>query len=161
MGGVQTLLVGEEPGVVLEVIDLGATVHRLLVTDAEGRRRNVVLNHPDRQAYVDGTDYRGAVVGRFANRIAGGSFELDGRTVQLATNEGPNTLHGGPDGFHRRAWEVDRRTSTISSAQAGQPRRRPGLPGRADGDGHLHRDKRQRCVSQLEPPPATRRPWPT
>jgi galactose mutarotase-like enzyme len=105
-GPVRRLAIGAEPGVVLEVLDLGATVHRLDVTDRRAHRRNVVVNHPDPQAYLDGNDYRGATIGRVANRIAGGGFEVDGCLVEPLSNEGSTILHGGPDGFDSRIWEV-------------------------------------------------------
>ncbi len=97
---------GRAPGVELEVWDLGARVHRLVVTDADGQRRDVALALPDAAAYLASPDYVGAVIGRFANRIAGGRCEVDGRTVQLATNDRGNHLHGGDDGFDRRTWEL-------------------------------------------------------
>ncbi len=123
------LFIGEEPGVVLEVRHLGATVHRLLVTDADGRRRNLVLGHQDDEAYLAGTDFRGAIVGRFANRIAGGRFELDGRPVQLDTNERGNSLHGGPDGFHRREWEVVAHEHDLLRLRLVSPDGDQGFPG--------------------------------
>ena len=100
------LTVGTAPRPVLEVLDLGATVHRLEVTGGDGVRRNVVLGHATPEEYLASTDYVGATVGRYANRIAGGRFPLDGATVQVATNEAGNLLHGGPEGFDRALWEV-------------------------------------------------------
>ncbi len=105
-GPVKRLTLGSAPGPVLELLDLGATVHRLWVTCGDGVRRNVVLGHATPEEYLDSTDYVGGTIGRYANRIRDGRFPLDGRTVQVATNEGDHTLHGGPDGFHRRIWEV-------------------------------------------------------
>ncbi len=105
VGPVRVLTIGTEPGPVLEVLDLGATVHRLWVTCGDGVRRNVVLGHPGPEDYLSSPAYLGATVGRYANRIAGGRFDLGGRGVQLRTNDRGNTLHGGPDGFDRRIWE--------------------------------------------------------
>ena len=90
----------------LEVLDLGATVHRLWVTCGDGVRRNVVLGLPDPEDHLASPGYVGSTVGRYANRIAGGRFTLDGRVVQLPTNDRGNNLHGGPDGFGRRIWDV-------------------------------------------------------
>ena len=86
----------------LDLLDLGATVHRLEVTGGDGVRRNVVLGHPTAQDYLDSSDYLGGTVGRYANRIAGGRFHLDGHEVRLGAHDRGNTLHGGPDGFDRR-----------------------------------------------------------
>ncbi len=113
VGPVQRLTLGSAPGPVLEVLDLGATVHRLWVTCGDGVRRNVVLGHATAAEYLDSTAYIGGTIGRYANRIRSGRFPLDGRSAQVATNEGGHHLHGGPDGFHRRIWEV-----TDLSAQA-------------------------------------------
>jgi aldose 1-epimerase len=106
VGPVQKLVIGTEPGPVLELLDLGATVHRLWLTGGDGVRRNVVLGHATAAEYLDSRDYVGGTIGRYANRIRGGRFDLDGRTVQLPTNDRGNVLHGGPDGFNRRIWEV-------------------------------------------------------
>src|SRR4051812_20457289 len=103
---VHVLILGRPPGPVLHLLDLGATVHRLEVTGGDGLRRNVTLNHGTPGEYLDSTAYLGATVGRYANRIAGGRFALDGRAVQVGINDRGNHLHGGPDGFGRRTWTV-------------------------------------------------------
>lgn len=128
-GPVRAFVLGSAPGPVLEVLDLGATVHRLWVTGGDGVRRNVVLGYATPEEYLAGSDYLGATVGRYANRIAGGCFPLDGEVVRLATNENGTTLHGGPDGFDRRVWDVvengeDRLTLGLVSPDGDQ-----GFPG--------------------------------
>ncbi len=89
-----------------EVLTYGATLKSLHVPDREGRLDDIVLGFDDLKGYVDNRMFFGASVGRVANRIAGGRFELDGHSYQLAQNEGETTLHGGPDGFDRRNWAV-------------------------------------------------------
>jgi aldose 1-epimerase len=75
------------------------------VPDAHGEVENVVLGFPDVAGYASDDDpYFGSLIGRYGNRIAGGTFELDGTRYQLPLNDGPNTLHGGPDGFDDRVW---------------------------------------------------------
>lgn len=103
---VRRLVLGSPPGPVLHLLDLGATVHRLEVTGGDGRRRNVVLGHPTPADYLRSGDYLGGTIGRYANRIAHGRFSLDGTDVQLATHDRGHHLHGGPDGFDRRTWDV-------------------------------------------------------
>jgi galactose mutarotase-like enzyme len=103
---VRRITLGDPPGPVLHLLDLGATVHRLEVACGDRRRRNVVLGHPTPEAYLASTDYIGGTIGRYANRIAGGRFELDGRKVEVATHDRGNHLHGGPDGFDRRMWDL-------------------------------------------------------
>src|ERR1700712_2021481 len=112
-GPVQKLVLGSAPGPVLEVLDLGATVHRLWVTGGDGVRRDVVLGHATAEEYLSARGHLGGTVGRYANRIHGARFELDGRTVQLEANEGGNQLHGGPVGFDKLVWEV------VDHSQAG------------------------------------------
>ncbi|WP_371477383.1 aldose epimerase family protein [Kitasatospora sp. NBC_00315] len=95
-------------GVTAEILTYGGILHRLSVPDAAGRSRSVVLSLPDAAAYAepDGP-YLGALVGRFANRIAGGRFEIDGQTYRVPANDQGHTLHGGPDGFHTRLWQAE------------------------------------------------------
>lgn len=101
-----TLVIGAPPGPVVEVLALGATVHRLEVTGGDGVRRNVVLGHPSTADRLAGSAYLGGTIGRYANRIARGRFPLDGREVAVGVQDRGNSLHGGPDGFDRRVWEV-------------------------------------------------------
>ena len=86
------------------VINLGATIVRLDVPDANGRIANVALGLHRSDDYLQSSYFLGCVAGRYANRIAGGRFSLDGQDFQLPINNGPNTLHGGHHGFNRRFW---------------------------------------------------------
>lgn len=128
-GPVQVLTIGSEPGPVLELLDLGATVHRLWVTGGDGVRRNVVLGHGTVEEYLESGDYIGGTIGRYANRIKDGRFPLDASTVQVATNERGNSLHGGPEGFHRRLWEVERHTDDQLTLRLTSPGGDQGYPG--------------------------------
>lgn len=101
-------------GLTAAVLTYGAVIQALHVPgpagggDAPTGAANVVLGYDNLAAYLDDDYYFGCVVGRFANRIAGGRFTLDGREHRLATNDPgrPNALHGGPEGFHRRVWDA-------------------------------------------------------
>jgi aldose 1-epimerase len=86
------------------VMALGATLLSLEAPDRSGALGNVVHGPSDVTGHASARRFMGPVAGRFANRIAGGAFVLDGQRYQLARNEGPNTLHGGPDGFDLRIW---------------------------------------------------------
>src|SRR4029077_20610425 len=77
------------------VITFGATLQALLTPDTDGRCDDVVLGHDDLAGYLGRRGYFGATVGRYANRIANARFALDGRTIELAANNGPHALHGG------------------------------------------------------------------
>lgn len=96
----------EAPRVAAEILTLGGILHRLEAPDRDGRIANVVLGLPDLDAYLTRNRYFGTITGRFANRIAGGRFSLDGREYRLPVNNGSNHLHGGPGGFDTRLWEA-------------------------------------------------------
>lgn len=90
----------------VSLTDYGASVVSLLVHDRQGALRDIVLGCDDAPAYERQTACLGGVPGRHANRIARGRFVLNGKTYQLAINNGENHLHGGPTGFHRRLWRA-------------------------------------------------------
>ena len=87
------------------VLTYGATLQSLECEDGHGRRADIVLGYDTLQGYEQGAAYHGAIIGRYANRIANGRFLLDARAYQLPKNDNGNTLHGGPAGFHRRVWQ--------------------------------------------------------
>ncbi|RKE23018.1 aldose epimerase family protein [Streptomyces sp. TLI_171] len=93
-------------GVRAEVLDLGGILHRLDVPDPDGRSASVVLGHAALDGYTADTAYLGALIGRYANRIAHGRFRLDGRTHRVPATDRGHALHGGPGGFHRRRWQA-------------------------------------------------------
>jgi aldose 1-epimerase len=93
-------------GVELRVMTYGAAIVSLKTPDRAGRLGNIVLGFDTLEPYLAGVPYLGATVGRFANRIAGGRFTLDGASYQLARNDGPNSLHGGARGFDKRVWSA-------------------------------------------------------
>lgn len=94
-------------GLVLKVATYGATVTSLLVPDRAGRLADVVLGFDDLAGYLSDSPFFGATVGRVANRIRGGRFELDGRSYTLATNNGPDHLHGGEKGWDKVVWGAE------------------------------------------------------
>lgn len=92
----------EGGGVRATVSNFGAALVSLYHPDGT----DVVLGFDDVADYRADDQFIGVIVGRYANRIAGGQFELDGETWSLPCNDGPNHIHGGPDGFGRRLWEA-------------------------------------------------------
>ena len=93
-------------GVSARVISFGATLQSLKAPDRNGRSADIELGYDDLASYVSKPNYWGASVGRYANRIAGGRFTLDGKSYQLPLNDKTNSLHGGSAGFDRRVWRV-------------------------------------------------------
>jgi aldose 1-epimerase len=93
-------------GLMLKVITYGATVTELHVPDRSGQLADVVLGFDSLDGYVKGGAYFGATVGRVANRIGGAKFELDGKTIQLAANNGKHHLHGGVKGWDKVVWSA-------------------------------------------------------
>ncbi|GHV56965.1 aldose 1-epimerase [Bacteroidia bacterium] len=94
-------------GMEVTVINIGARVVSVMAPDKEGGQRNVVLGYDSIQPYLQLKNFYGAIVGRYANRIADGSFELDRVTYRIRTNEGKNQLHGGPRGFYTRYFTIE------------------------------------------------------
>jgi aldose 1-epimerase len=120
-------------GMVVRITNYGGVVQSILVRDRDGRVKNVALGFPKLSDYVNdfenqpwpaaggsGDTYFGAIIGRYANRIANHSFTLNGTTYQLAGNNGPNninTLHGGPNAFNTKVWTAAP-PQTLSNAVA-------------------------------------------
>ena len=94
-------------GVTVVLSSLGAAIHSIRVPDREGRPADVVLGFETFDQWVAGRPFFGVIVGRYANRIAGGRFTLDNATYTLATNNGPNHLHGGTRGFDKVVWRAE------------------------------------------------------
>ncbi|MEM5420378.1 MULTISPECIES: aldose epimerase family protein [Paraburkholderia] len=94
-------------GMKVTVSDLGATLVSWLAPDRAGRLADILLGHDTPADYLAATTYMGGLVGRWANRIAGAHFTLDGIDYPLDRNENGNLLHGGANGFHRQMWQVE------------------------------------------------------
>lgn len=90
----------------VRLIDYGAIVTSLVVPDGNGQLSDVVLGFDDLNGYLHDTCFLGAVVGRYANRIADGDLVIDGAHYQLPQNQATNHLHGGPDGFYRACFSA-------------------------------------------------------
>lgn len=93
-------------GMTLVTTPYGCRIVQLWVPDKNGKLGDVVLGHRTLEEYY-GANYQGTVVGRYANRIGGAEFTLHGKTYPLAKNDGANTLHGGPGGYHQVLWNAE------------------------------------------------------
>ena len=94
-------------GMKVSLIDLGAIITAVEVPDRDGQLANVTLSHPDLEGYLENAPYFGGACGRYANRIAGGKFPLEGTEYSLFLNNGPNSLHGGKEGFMKKLWKAE------------------------------------------------------
>lgn len=97
-------------GTEVDITNYGATITGIRVADRDGKMADVALGYDRVEGYMNAVDkpYFGSVVGRYGNRIANGSFTLDGETYELAQNNGPNHLHGGIIGFDKVVWNASR-----------------------------------------------------
>ena len=94
-----------EKGAYVQLSEIGAGIVSVVVPDKDGALADVVLGYPEPASYFGDGPCAGKVPGRYANRIALGQFTLDGVEYALPVNNGPNHLHGGPDGFQNKVWE--------------------------------------------------------
>ncbi|MBQ8838433.1 MAG: galactose mutarotase [Bacteroidales bacterium] len=94
-----------EKGASVQLSSVGAGIVGITVPDKDGNLADVVLGYPEAASYFADGPCAGKVPGRYANRIALGHFTLDGKEYTLPVNNGPNHLHGGPEGFQNKVWE--------------------------------------------------------
>lgn len=116
-------------GISAAVLTYGCVVQSLTVPDARGRPGNVTIGLDTLEQYRTRSRYFGAVVGRYGNRIAGGRFTLDGHTRELPRNHGTSSLHGGPEGFSGRNWEIADATGNSIVLTRTSPDGEAGYPG--------------------------------
>jgi aldose 1-epimerase len=102
---IEQFILKNDKGMVAKFISYGGIITELHVPDKNGKTADVVLGFDNLQGYLDGHPYFGCITGRVANRIAQGKFTLDGKEYKLATNNGPNHLHGGEKGFDKKVWK--------------------------------------------------------
>jgi aldose 1-epimerase len=103
---VDAVLLTNAHGVSANIIAYGASIQSLVMPDRAGKKADIALGHDSMDGYLKFPNFIGATVGRFANRINGGRFKLDGREYQTPLNDGTNALHGGSVGFDKVLWQV-------------------------------------------------------
>lgn len=92
----------------LAFTNYGGAVLAMMVPDKNGEYANVIQGHDSIDHVINSPEgYLSVLIGRYGNRIGGAKFELDGKEYPLAVNNGPNNLHGGPTGFHKRVWDAE------------------------------------------------------
>ncbi|WP_458732989.1 aldose epimerase family protein [Sphingobium xenophagum] len=103
---VEVISLTNKQGVSARILTYGATLQSLSMPDKHGKTADVLLGYDDLKDYVDHPNYFGVTVGRYANRIAGRAFSIDGKAYQLPLNDKTNSLHGGGKGFDKQVWKV-------------------------------------------------------
>ena len=132
---VQLFTLRNTAGMTLEIIDLGGIIVSLHAADAQGNFVDVTTGFDNPQRYFDGAGSAGAIVGRYANRIANGRFILDGVEYSLAQNNGDNAIHGGLLGFDKKIWEAEfsaRGDAAVLELATVSPDGEEGYPGRVE-----------------------------
>lgn len=94
-------------GTQISISSYGGTINSWTFPDIDGDTSQIIIGFDSLSTYLSHPPYFGALIGRYANRIAKGHFELDGKEYQLAVNDGPNHLHGGIKGFDKVLWQVE------------------------------------------------------
>ena len=135
-----------------KIITYGGAVRSLIVPDRDGNPVDVVLGFDTLEDYRAQSKYIGALVGRYANRVGGAKFTLNGVEYPLAVNDGPNSLHGGDVGFDKQVWTVEQFSGGSVTLALVSPDMQEGYPGTLSvrvtytlSDGGLAIDYRARC----------------
>ena len=116
-------------GIRAELLTLGAALRRLEVPGRNGRHANVVLGYRDLDDYRGHPRFYGVTAGRYANRIGGARFTLDGTEYRLPANSGANNLHSGPNGFDLQDWKVEKHDAHSVTFALLSPHLDNGFPG--------------------------------
>ncbi len=127
-------------GAAARLIGLGASLQALWMPDRDGELADIVLGHDDLATYLSNRTFLGAIVGRYANRIAGGRFDLDSKTFQTPCNDGPNCLHGGVKGLDLIAWTLASHNPSDAVFTCRSPDGAEGFPGNLDVTARYHLD---------------------
>jgi aldose 1-epimerase len=117
----------------IAVTNYGAAVVAIMVPDKNDTYGNVVLGHDTIDSVIDSPEqYLSTTIGRYGNRIKDGKFTLNGKDYTLAVNNGPNALHGGPTGFHRRVWDARQKNESAVEFRYTAADGEEGFPGKLE-----------------------------
>ena len=110
-GQAELFTLQNENGMTVQIMNYGGIITSIKVPDRDGNFDDVVLGFDTFEEYQGEHPYFGAIIGRYANRIANGKLTIEGKEYTLAQNNGPNNLHGGSNGFDKQFWEVEKYSS--------------------------------------------------
>ena len=126
-------ILSNKNNVEIAVTNYGAAVLSIIVPDKHGHMSNVIQGHDSIEHLINSpVDVLSTTIGRYGNRIAKGKYTLDGKEYTLAINNGPNSLHGGPKGFHKRVWDVIGKTESSIDFHYIAANMEEGFPGELD-----------------------------
>lgn len=120
-----------ENGLTAEILDYGVIIRAVIVPDKNGQPVDVVLGYDTLEEYISDDCYLGATIGRFANRIKGASFRLNGKNYDLFANDGGNHIHGGKQGFNSVVWDGKQEGDAVVFSRT-SPDGEEGYPGNLD-----------------------------
>lgn len=124
----------------MSIMTLGGIIREWEVAASSGEAVNIILGYPHAHSYLKDTAYHGAITGRYCNRIANSQFFIDDKSVTLIANEGKQHLHGGPDGFNRRHWNVEEQSEQRVVLSLFSPDGDQGYPGNLQVTVHYELD---------------------
>ncbi len=127
---VRFFVIQNKNGIEASFTNYGQRLISLYVPDRDGNMKDIVLGFSNLEDYINSKEpYFGATIGRYANRIAKGKFQIDETTYELATNNGDNHLHGGPNGFHNVVWTANQISTNEIEFTRTSPNMEEGYPG--------------------------------
>ncbi len=121
-------------GVSVLLTEIGAGIVSVVCPDRDGQLDDVVLGYKNEEDYMYDGPCSGKIPGRYANRIAAGRFTLDSKTYELEINNGPNHLHGGPEGYANRRWSIKEQDQSHVCFHLSSPDGDRGYPGNLEID---------------------------
>mgnify|MGYP000843821977 FL=1 len=126
-------ILSNDNGAEMAVTNYGGAIITVMVPDKNGELANVVQSHDTIDGVINSPEpFLSTLIGRYGNRIAKGSFKLNGTAYPLAINNGPNSLHGGPTGYHARVWDAEQTSKQSLTLHYLSPDGEEGFPGNLD-----------------------------
>lgn len=135
IGGKETdlFILSNENGAEVAVTNYGGAIISIMVPDRNGKLANVVQSHDTIDGVINSPEpFLSTLIGRYGNRIAKGKFKLDGVEYPLTVNNGPNSLHGGPTGYHARVWDAEQTNAQSVTLHYLSADGEEGFPGNLD-----------------------------
>ena len=135
IGGKETdlFILTNDNGAEMAITNYGGAILAIMVPDKNGKLANVVQGHDNIESVINSPEvFLSTLIGRYGNRIAKGKFQLDGKEYKLTINNGPNSLHGGPTGYHARVWDAQQTSKQSVTLHYLSEDGEEGFPGNLD-----------------------------